>query len=103
MLHRQMPVEMIVGFGVVRAPAVRPDLRRAQQLPARAENDADRLFVENEWEAGHYEPVASCGMLRCLSKTFATRLIRQRGLRQRVNEVGRGGVGYSDTFTAVSS
>jgi len=46
-LYRQMPMRMVVPIGLVGAPTVRPDPRRAEQLPARAQDDTEGLFVED--------------------------------------------------------
>jgi hypothetical protein len=41
----QMAMRVVATLGLVREPAVRPDLRRAQHLPAGPQNDTDRLGV----------------------------------------------------------
>jgi hypothetical protein len=55
-IDRQPLVDVISRFGVVGAPAVRPDTGRARQTLSRAEDDADWFVVEYERKTGH----ASC-------------------------------------------
>ena len=47
LLYRQMPMRMVVPIRLVGAPTVGPDPRRAEQLPARAQDDTEGLFVED--------------------------------------------------------
>jgi hypothetical protein len=47
MLYREMLVGVVIAVRLVRAPAVGPDLGRAQQLPASAQDDTEGLVVEN--------------------------------------------------------
>ena len=49
----EMPMRVVARFPLVREPAISPDLRRAQRLLPSAQDDADRLVVENQREAGH--------------------------------------------------
>jgi len=53
MFHREMLVWVIVGIRLVGAPTVGPDLCRAQQLPADAQDDAEGLFVEDQGKTRH--------------------------------------------------
>ena len=54
-VDRQVPVHVIPHFGVVVAPAVGPDPRRAQRPLAGAEDDAEGFVVENYGETCHRE------------------------------------------------
>jgi hypothetical protein len=47
MLYRQMLVRVVGGIHLVSAPTVSPDPRRAEQLPADAQDDPEGLFVED--------------------------------------------------------
>jgi hypothetical protein len=64
MFDREMPVRMVVGVRLVGTPTVGPDLCRAQQLAAGAQNDAEGLIVKNERQACHCEafPVVGYGV-----------------------------------------
>ena len=53
MLHWEMLVRMVGAVRLVRAPTVGPDLCRAQQLPASAQDDSERLVVEDQGETRH--------------------------------------------------
>jgi hypothetical protein len=52
-VDREPLVHMVPGLGVIGAPAVRPDARRARETLARAQDDADWLVVEDERKTGH--------------------------------------------------
>src|SRR2546427_7634417 len=45
-----MAVRVVAPLAFIREPAVGPDLRRAQNLSARAQNDPEGFVVENQGE-----------------------------------------------------
>ena len=49
----QMAVRVVAPLAFIREPAVGPDLRRAQNLSARAQNDPEGFVVENQRERRH--------------------------------------------------
>src|SRR5205807_5694384 len=49
----QVAVRVVVRLTLVGEPAVRPDLGRAEYLPADAQDDTDRLVVEDQRQACH--------------------------------------------------
>src|SRR5882762_8301967 len=55
MFHREMLVWVIIGIRLVGAPTVGPYLCRAQQLPADAQDDTERLVVQDQRQTCHRE------------------------------------------------
>lgn len=92
----------VLGFRLLRAPAVCPDFRGPQQAPAGPQNDPYRLFVQNERETGHERrcllsdkafPEQDAGQTPCLATHYSATLYLAT----------LWGSCYSDTFRAVSS
>ena len=52
-IHGQALVDVIPRLGIVGAPTVRPDTGRARHALAGAQNDTERLVVDEQWETGH--------------------------------------------------
>src|SRR6266536_4393722 len=88
---------------LIREPAVRPDLRRAEHAPASAQDDADRLVVvEDEGQACHGRrsrlPVAGRAVQGACPAPRLVTLYPTTG-----NVCGEVRLRHSDTFIAVST
>jgi hypothetical protein len=54
-------MRVVIAVRLVRAPTVGPDLGRAEELPAGAQDDSEWLVVENQRQACHVSPLPVAG------------------------------------------